>query len=528
MASAAPQKSRRFAWLRFSHQHTAFSATLLLMVAALLSRVIGLVREKYIAYLFGAGAQTDAYRAAFQLPDMINYFLVGGVASVTFVTILSRYREQGREQEGEHALGAILGMMLVVLGLGVGVAEVFARSYVAWWFDGFSPEKVALTTHMTRIMLPGQMFFFTGGVLGSVLLVRKQFAYQAAMGLIYNLGIIFGGVLLASRMGVSSLAVGALSGAFLGALVPSWIGVWRAGVRLRLSLDWGHAGVREWVRMSLPLMLGVTLVTFDTWIINHLASHGNGEIARLNFAKALFTAPMAILGQAAGAASLPFFAALFGQGKRKEFAAQVNSAVTRIIAVSLLGSAWMIGLAAPVVDLVLRGGALGRTTAAAIAVYFAIFAISLFLWASQSIYARAFYAAGNTVTPMVAGTIITVLSLPVYWTMYHAHGAIGLAIASDIGIFAQTAAMAGLLHTKGLVKLGGLGGAELLRSLAAALVAFTALEAVVRLMPHAATHLGDLLVLAAGSAVWFGVSFAVLKATGSALPNQLLRRFAKR
>jgi putative peptidoglycan lipid II flippase len=531
MATSQPLPEKRrglFRLLHPSHRHTAFSATLLLMAAALASRIIGLVREKYIAYLFGAGAQTDAYRAAFQLPDMINYFLVGGVASITFVTILSRYREQGREHEGEHVLGAILCMMLLVLGAGVVAAEFFAHAYVAWWFDGFSPEKIALTTHMTRIMLPGQIFFFTGGVLGSVLLVRKQFAYQAVMGLIYNLGIIFGGVFLAHRIGVSSLAVGALSGAFLGSLVPNWIGVRRAGVRLRLSLNWSHEGVREWVRMSLPLMLGVTLVTFDAWIINHLASHGNGEIARLNFAKALFTAPMAILGQAAGAASLPFFAVLFGQGKRVEFAAQVNGAVTRIIAVSLLGSAWMIGLARPIVDLLLRGGALHRQDAEMIASYFAIFAVSLLLWSSQSIYARAFYAAGNTITPMVAGTIITVLSLPVYWTLYRTHGAVGLAIASDIGILMQTLAMAVLLDRYKLVRMAGLQWLELGRSLVAGIVSLAGLLALDHLLPHGHGRLAELLLLTLGSLLWIALSWAVLSLLGSQLPDTLLRRFRKR
>ncbi|MEO8737497.1 MAG: virulence factor MviN, partial [Edaphobacter sp.] len=75
----APSRSR-FQWLRPSHTHTAFSATLLLMTSSLLSGGMGLVRSKYIAYIFGAGRLTDAYNAAFEMPDMISYFLVGGVA----------------------------------------------------------------------------------------------------------------------------------------------------------------------------------------------------------------------------------------------------------------------------------------------------------------------------------------------------------------------------------------------------------------------------------------------------------------
>ncbi len=81
--------------LRPSHAHSAFSATVVLMVSVFLSRIIGLVRVKYIVWLFGSGMQADALNAAFYLPDMISYFLVGGAASITFVTILTRYREAG-------------------------------------------------------------------------------------------------------------------------------------------------------------------------------------------------------------------------------------------------------------------------------------------------------------------------------------------------------------------------------------------------------------------------------------------------
>jgi len=331
-------------------------------------------------------------------------------------------------------------------------------------------------------------------------------------------------LLLAGRIGVSSLAVGALVGAFLGFLVLNYVGVRQLGVQLRLTLNWKHSGLYEWVRLSLPLMLGVSLVTADTWIINHFAAHATGEIALLNFAKTLFTAPMAVLGQAAGAASMPFFAALIGQGKHQEFAAQVNSSVTRLIAISFLGSAAMIGLARPIVDVLLRGGALHEADAVMIAKYLSIFSVSLFLWSSQSIYARAFYAAGNTFTPMVAGTVILLLSLPLYWELYHLQGATGLVIASDTGILAQTLAMAVLLNTGGLVRLSGLGWMEMGRALVAALVAGGVLVAFVYGVPQLAGFVGALIQLIVGTVLWVSCCYGVLQVTGSRLPEEIKGR----
>ena len=90
--SARPQSwwERGLGMLRPSHAHNVFSATVILMVSTLLSRIIGLVRLKYIVWLLGSGIQADAWNAAFVLPDKISYFLVGGAASITFVTILTR------------------------------------------------------------------------------------------------------------------------------------------------------------------------------------------------------------------------------------------------------------------------------------------------------------------------------------------------------------------------------------------------------------------------------------------------------
>ena len=366
------------------------------MASAILSRLMGLVRVKYIALIFGRGMQADAFNAAFVLPDMLSYFLVGGAASITFVTILTRYRDAGREADGERSLSVILTAMALVLGGAVLLAELLAPWFVHAWFPGFEGEKAALCVELTRILLPAQLCFFAGGVFGAVLLVRKQFYAQAVTPLIYNLGTIVGGILLARRIGVSSLAIGTVAGAIVGPFLINAVGAWRAGSRYRPILDWRDEGFREWVRLSVPLMVGVSLVTADNWIISHFASENSGGVSVMTYAKQLFTAPMAVLAQAAGAASMPFFARLWSQGKRYDFAVEVADSVSRVAALGLLAASGMIALAPALVDLVLRGGAYKSVDTAQTATYFAMFSISLFLWSAQAIYARAFYAAGNT------------------------------------------------------------------------------------------------------------------------------------
>ncbi len=529
-ASASPF-TRVLRLLKPSHSHTAYTATVLLMVSAVLSRLMGLVRVKYIALVFGKGMEADAFIAAFQLPDMISYFLVGGAASITFVTILTRYRDTGREAEGERSLSVILTTMVLVLGSTILLAEILAPWLVRLLFPGFDGVKAALCIHLTRILLPAQLCFFGGGLFGAVLLVRKQFSVQAVTPLIYNLGTILGGLFLARRIGVSSLAWGTVAGALVGPFLLNYLAARRVGTRYRPILDWNDEGLREWVRLSVPLMVGVSLVTADSWIINRFASHAEGAVALMSYAKQLFTAPMAVLAQAAGAASMPFFARLWAQDKHYEFANEVADSVSRVAALGLLAASGMIALAPALVDLVLLGGKFKGADTALTAGYFAVFSIALCLWSAQAIYARAFYAAANTLVPMIAGTIVTLVSLPIYAGLYRLHGAMGLAVASDIGIALQTLSLAFLLHQRRMVSLASLDYRELGRCLGAGTVSALAVWLTVaglgRFLPLHSRAI-DAITLLAGSALWLLITGFLLHSLGSALPSVVRKRLGLR
>ena len=506
-----------------------------MMAFSFLSRIMGLVRTKYIAYLFGHN--TDAFYAAFQLPDMVSYFLVGGALSATLVTILTSYRDSGREAEGERSLSVILTTMFLVLGGAIVAAEIFAPFYVHHFFHGFDPEKARLCVSLTRILLPAQLCFFVSGVFGAVQYVRKQFSVQGFAPLIYNLGTIAGGLLLVKHMGISSLAFGTLAGAFLGNFLLNGYFVHRAGLRFRPILDWHDAGLREWVRLSLPLVAGASLVSADPWIISYFASSSNGAITLMNVAKQLFAAPIAILAGAAGMASMPFFANLWSSQRHYEFAIGVADSVARVTALGFLAASAMVALATPLVELIYLGGRFSAADCRECANYFIIFSLSLFLWSAQAIYSRAFYAAGNTFIPMVAATAVTVVSIPIYATLYRWHGAMGLAIASDLGIALQTVSLALLLHGRRMVSLASLDFAEMGRCLLAGLASGGAvwvvfIEVKGRLLPllgaHTSAHTRwtDIAVLILGTALWVLLTKWVLEKTGSALPRVAMKRLS--
>src|SRR5208282_2984248 len=159
--------------------------------------------------------------------------------------------------------------------------------------------------------------------------------------------------------------------------------------------------------------------------------------------------------------SLPFFSRLFGEKKFEEFAATVNASVYRITAASLLITGWMMAIALPLIDLVYRRGRFTFADSESTALYFFVFSLSLALWSCQALYARAFYASSNTLTPMIATSLITLVSLPMYALFFRTLSVTGLAIASDLGITANALAIALLLHIRGMVPLGGMNWKEL-------------------------------------------------------------------
>src|SRR5437763_7135618 len=153
-------------FFRPSHEHTAFSATLLLITAVMLSRVIGYARDAYIAWAYGAGGATDAYVAAFTLPDFLNYIVAGGAASITFISIYTRFLAEKRDGDAQKTFSIIITVMTAVMVVGTILTEIFAPQFVTWYVGptrthaGFSPEQIELCVHLTRILLPAQIFFY--------------------------------------------------------------------------------------------------------------------------------------------------------------------------------------------------------------------------------------------------------------------------------------------------------------------------------------------------------------------------------
>jgi len=226
---------------------------------------------------------------------------------------------------------------------------------------------------------------------------------------------------------------------------------------------------REWVRLSVPLGLGISILMADSLYQRYFASGSPGDISRLYYARQLFTVPLGILGQTAGQASLPFFARLFGERRSKEFGVygkqSGNGNLPRFQFCAPRGS-WLRRFRSSIWCIAVADSI--SPTRNKTAVYLLCFSLALGFWAIQVLYARAFFAAGDSLTPMVGSTIVTIMAFPIYAVMFRMFSIVGLVIASDIAIVLDTAVLAVLLHRRHLVRLTDLRWREIGKVMAVA------------------------------------------------------------
>src|SRR5580704_16014429 len=452
----------------------AFS-TGIVMASVLLSRVLGFGREWAVAHQVGSNATTDSYYAAFTLPDFLNYLVAAGSLSVTFIPVFSKYMAAQDEDEGWRVFSIVITFMgLVLIGVVV-AAEFLAPQLVSVITPGFGAVEKARVVSLTRLMLPAQFCFYMGGILSAVQYAKNQFVVPSLAPLIYNIGIILCGILLASRMGITGFAVGVLVGAIVGNFLLQVYGAMRAGAKFTPSLRIGHPGFILFVKLAVPIMLALSLSFTDDWIIRWFGSYLQpASITWLSYSKKLMQVPLGIVGQAIGVASFPVLAHLFSEKRFDELDKILSGTMKGLILLLMPITALTVAMSNPLVHLVFSHTRLTESDLLATAGTLVWFSLGMFAWGAQNILARAFYAMHDTITPAVVGTVITVVSLPLYWLLVRHMAHLGLAAASSAGITAYTIILFVLLVRKtsgrGMISLLGFFGKVLLASSVAGIV----------------------------------------------------------
>jgi putative peptidoglycan lipid II flippase len=426
-----------------------FASTAIVMASILLSRILGFVREWMVAHQVGSNAQTDAYYAAFTLPDFLNYLVAGASLSVTFIPVFAKYTAEGREEEGWRVFSTVVTFMGLALAALIIAGEIFAPQLVRVIAPGFKPEYQEQVVFLTRLMLPAQFCFYQGSILTAVQYAKGRFLIPSLAPLIYNLMIILGGWLLAPYVGMTGFAVGVLCGSILGNFLLQIYGARAVSARFTPNLRLGHPGFRMFVRLAIPIMLALSLVFTDDWIIKWFGSFlAPASITWLSYAKTLMRVPLGVVGQGVGVASFPFLAQLYSEGKFEELNRLLNSTMKGVIALLVPISAFMMAQSTPIVSLVFSHTRMTVADIEATGATLVYFSLGTVAWGAQFILGRGYYATRNTWAPALVSAGTTLASLPVYWLLVQRAQHLGLALASSLGIALYAALLFVLLNRR--------------------------------------------------------------------------------
>lgn len=426
------------------------TAALVVSAGVLVSRILGQLREIIFASLLGANASTDEYVAAFAIPDFLNYLLAGGFLSITFIPIFSRYLARDDEEGGWEALSAVIRPVAVaIVGL-VAIGWLATPFVVETLFPRFTPEQIDNTIRFTRIILPAQVFFVLGALFTAVQYTKGVFTIPTLAPIIYNVGIIAGGVAWAivSEASPEGFIWGALIGAFLGNFALQWWGARRVGMRLRLTISWRNPVLREYLLIAFPLMIGQSIVVLDETFMRVFGQFiSEGAATELNYARRTMLVPVGVIAQAAGVAAYPFLARLFAEGKLHEMKDAVDRALRYVLILSITAAALVAAMTIPIVRALFERGSFtaGSTTGTAEALFF--YALAIPVWGALQILNRAFYARREMWTPVIVGTAATIAAVPLYVFLQNTFEIRGVALASTLALGIYVAILAGIWYT---------------------------------------------------------------------------------
>jgi putative peptidoglycan lipid II flippase len=408
-------------------------STGVVVAAAMVGRLTGFGREWMVARLLGSNALTDTYYAAFTLPNFLSYLIAGGALGVVFIPVFAKYVAAGQEEESWYVFSTVLTVIGLALFALVTAGEVFTYPLARWIAPGFPPDQQILLVKLIRILLPAQLFLCLGGLLAAAQNAKGRFLAPALAPIVYNFTLIGCAWLLHHRLGITSFAVGVAAGTMVGFFGLPLITLRGLGARFRPNLAIRHPGVRQFFKLSLPIMLALSVDVTDIWIVRWFGSYlSPASITWLMYSRFLVIIPIAIIGQGAGIASYPFLAQLHAEGKHAERGRSLATGIKSLLLIMLPLSALTVVVSRPLVYFVFAHTRLTQLDIESIAGAVALFALGLSAKGAQCIISRGFTSAHNTVPPAVIGTVITFLSLPLYWFCARTWQYQGLAAASSV------------------------------------------------------------------------------------------------
>jgi len=391
-------------------QKNIFSAAVVIMLMIAASRLLGLIRNRVLAHFFTAET-LSVYFAAFRLPETIFEILIFGTLASAFIPTFTSYLSKNQEKEAWYIANAAINITLVFFLFLAIILLILSNSLYKLIAPGFSSSQVELTANLARILLLSQAFFILSYFLTAVLESYQRFLVPAVSPLFYNLGIIFGTVFLANKVGIYAPTIGAVAGAFFHFFIQLPL-AFHLGFRPRFIFDFTHPGVKKIGKLAAPRIIELSFLQISKGAELFLASLVSwGAYTYYTFANSLQLLPVGLFGTSIAKAALPSLSYQAIGEVKEEFKKTFYSLFRQIIFLTLPLSVFLATLRIPLVRLAF--GAANFTWESTVQTGLTLSAFCLGITAQSLVYllSRAFYALHNTKTPVKTSILAMLLSI---------------------------------------------------------------------------------------------------------------------
>ena len=506
----------------------------------MISRVLGYVRQKAIAYNYGMGWKMDAYYGAFNIPDLLYFLVSGGALSASFIPVFTGYLQRGEEDEAWKATSIVLNLMILVTTTGVALGLIFAPYLVRVvqpGFHGTSPRTFELCVHLVRILYPMVIFTSIAALCNGILHSFNHFTAPSLSWSIYNVAIIASAFLLSRHFGVDGLCYGVLAGAAGMVMIQAPV-ILKKGFRYHFSLDLKHPGAREILKLFVPAMFGLAISQINLMLLpNFFGSFlGEGTVASLVYANRLLLLPLGVFGSALAMAVFPTVTRQAGAGDMDGYRNTLVKGIRMTFLFSLPSTVVLFVMGLPVCRLLFQGGKFGYEDSRRTAIVLSFYAIGLIGHSSQQVITRGFYALKDTKTPVRVG-IVSVLLITVPLGLVSVYTPLsyrGIPLAVSLTTIANSAVLFVLLRKK----IGRLDTTAVLTSLlkiaaaaglmwAVCAVCRMAFEHVINPTTLSRVALELAVVGGLGTAVFAGVVFGLRVPEASTVLNSFIGRLKR-
>lgn len=455
-----------------------------MMAATMIARLLGLVRDIVIYSWFGQEYITDAYNAAFSIPDFLYMMLVGGALSSAFIPVFSGYLARKQDKEAWQVASIVFNYTIGLLLVLVFIAILKTKALVMLLAPDLPPAMIDLTVTLTRIMFIQTFFMAVNGITLGILNSHGHFTTPAIGSILYNIGIIGVGIGLASRWGIMAFSAGVVIGAALNLAVQIPVLV-KIGVRYTPSFNYRHPGFQKILLLMVPVMLGLSVSQINLFVTQNLASGLDaGSISALRLAQRIMQVPVGVFGISIAMAVFPALTAMAANGELHSFRRTFSLGLRAIFLITVPAGLGIIVIREPFIRLFFEHGQFTSADTHATASVLMFYALGLFAYSAQQLLNRAFYALNDTVTPVFIGatSIAVNILLSILWVQ--TMGSEGLALAYSLaGLFNML-----LLTILLKVKLHSIDGYKLARSLTitlgASIIMYIGASYCVRVLEH--------------------------------------------